>query len=69
MNKLLQRVHDISGLDQNLHDNEMKLNMMDKRLEYLKSALDSPSTDHALFSLPERYVVRRSMAMHLRFVT
>ena len=54
MNKLIQRVQDISDLDRNLHEHEMKMNMMDKCVEYFKAAQPPSPTSHELFSLLDR---------------
>ncbi|CAF1327016.1 unnamed protein product [Adineta steineri] len=54
MNKLIQRVNDINELDKNLYEHEIKLNIMDKRLDYFKTALETTSTNHSLFSLLDR---------------
>jgi hypothetical protein len=54
MNKLIQRVNDINELEKNLNDHEMKMNIMDKCLDYFKTALNHSSTSHSLFSLLER---------------
>jgi hypothetical protein len=54
MNKLIQRVQDISDLDLNLREHEMKMNMMDKCVDYFKAAVQSSSTHHELFSLLDR---------------
>jgi hypothetical protein len=54
MNKLLQRVNDLNELDKHLNEQEIKMNIMEKRLDYFKTALENPSTNHSLFSLLER---------------
>jgi hypothetical protein len=54
MNKLLQRVNDLNELDKNLNEQEIKMNIMEKRLDYFKTVLENPSTNHSLFSLLDR---------------
>ena len=51
MNKLIQRVNDINELDKNVFQQETKMNMVDKCLEYMKQA---SSIKHSLFSLFDR---------------
>lgn len=54
MNKLIQRVNDINELEKNVNEHDIKMNVMERRLDYFKSALESSSTNHSLFSLLER---------------
>ena len=54
MNKLVQRVNNINELEKNRNEYDVKMNIMEKRLEYFKTALESSSTNHSLFSLLNR---------------
>jgi 3-dehydroquinate dehydratase len=54
MNKLIQRVNDMSELDRSFNEHEIKLNLMEKRVDYFKAAAESTSANHSLFSLLER---------------
>ncbi len=51
MNKLIQRVNDLNELDGTLNEHEMKMNMIEKCIEYLKQV---SSATHPLFSLFDR---------------
>ncbi|CAF5109832.1 unnamed protein product, partial [Rotaria magnacalcarata] len=51
MNKLIQRVNDINELEKNINEYDIKMNIMERRLDYFKTALESSSTYHSLFSL------------------
>ncbi|CAF2118043.1 unnamed protein product [Rotaria magnacalcarata] len=55
MNKLIQRVSDINELEKNINEHDIKMNIMERRLDYFKTALEeSSSTNHSLFSLLDR---------------
>ncbi|CAF5022229.1 unnamed protein product, partial [Rotaria socialis] len=55
MNKLIQRVSDINELEKNINGHDIKMNIMERRLDYFKTALEeSSSTNHSLFSLLDR---------------
>ncbi|CAF0977060.1 unnamed protein product [Rotaria sordida] len=54
MNKLIQRVNDINELEKNINEHDIKMNIMEKRLDYFKTTLESSSTNHSLFSLLDR---------------
>ncbi|CAF3645050.1 unnamed protein product [Rotaria socialis] len=54
MNKLIQRVNDINELEKNISEHDIKMSIMERRLDYFKTALESSSTNHSLFSLLDR---------------
>ncbi|UJR15815.1 hypothetical protein I4U23_002744 [Adineta vaga] len=54
MNKLMQRVHDINESDKTLNEYEIQMNLMEKRSDYFKAALQNTSTNHPLFTLLNR---------------
>jgi hypothetical protein len=54
MNKLIQRVNDINDLEKALNDQEIKMNINERRLDYFKTALENSSINHSLFSLLDR---------------
>ncbi|CAF4011090.1 unnamed protein product, partial [Rotaria magnacalcarata] len=54
MNKLIQRVNDINELEKNINEHDIKMSIMERRLDYFKTALESSSTNHSLFSLLDR---------------
>ncbi|CAF3430378.1 unnamed protein product [Rotaria socialis] len=48
MNKLIQRVSDINELEKNINGHDIKMNIMERRLDYFKTALEeSSSTNHS----------------------
>jgi len=51
MNKLLQRVHDLSELDKKVYEHERKCNIMEQCLDYFQ---EIKSTNHSFFSLFDR---------------
>ncbi len=51
MNKLIQRVNYLNELDKTLNEQEIKMNIMERCLEYFKQA---STTNHSLFSLFDR---------------
>lgn len=51
MNKLIQRVSDLSELDKTFSEQKLKMNIMGKCIEYLQ---EISSTNHSLFSLFDR---------------
>lgn len=54
MNKLIQRVTDINELDKTSNEQEIKMNIIEKCLDYLKQAKENSSLTHSLFSLFDR---------------
>ena len=54
MNKLIQRVNTINDLEKNINEHDIKMNIMGRRLDCIKTVLESSSTNHSLFSLLDR---------------
>jgi len=54
INKLIQRVNDINEFDKIYNEQEIKLNIIERCLDYFKQALNNSSTNHSLFSLFDR---------------
>ncbi|CAF0981896.1 unnamed protein product [Adineta ricciae] len=54
MNKLFQRVNDMNELNKTFNEHEMKICLMEKRLDYFRTAVESNATSHPLFSLLDR---------------
>ncbi|CAF2046791.1 unnamed protein product, partial [Rotaria magnacalcarata] len=43
MNKLIQRINDINELEKNINEHDIKMNIMERRLDYFKTALEESS--------------------------
>ncbi|CAF4372045.1 unnamed protein product, partial [Rotaria magnacalcarata] len=46
MNKLIQRVNDINELEKNINEYDIKMNIMERRLDYFKTALETLDEAH-----------------------